>query len=106
MGQTLAGELPGQFTLPLCESQQRKLVVHRGIPRLDAQRALLECGGFGVRAGEPEREAEFDLTIRAGADVGPERIAKILGAPPAIRRSQTRVITSRPNSRMLATSSI
>ena len=37
-----------------------------------------------VELGEPEREAEFDLTIRAGADVGPERIAKILGAPPAI----------------------
>ena len=33
---------------------------------------------------EPEREAEFDVTLRAGGEVGEDRIAKVLGAPPTI----------------------
>ena len=37
-----------------------------------------------VELGEPEREAEFDVTLRAGGEVGADRIAKVLGAPPTI----------------------
>jgi hypothetical protein len=54
LGEPLARELPGQFTLPLCEPEQGKLVIHRRIAGLYAQGAL-RGGNGGVQIAATAR---------------------------------------------------